>query len=137
MWRENVSTTTTQILIIRNWKPTSLNHLLRMDRFKANKAVQLDKAIVMAEAVSQINRGRLSPATGRRQVDVMFLGRRWQGLPDGDNGIKAMADGLVGCGLLLGDSFRHLRWGSIDGKTDPSVKMVDVWITLTDIPEVE
>ncbi len=125
---------------IRRWKPTSLNVLLRKHRIEQNRLIQSDKTIVMAEGHNAVNREHcpIPKATGRREVRLFFLGGSWGAMPDGDNALKAIADGLKACGLLMDDGFRHCRWGSIDGCLDENFPRdrVDTQVILTDIGPV-
>lgn len=123
---------------IRRWKPTSLNKLLRMHRQQQAAILKADKAVVLAEAHNAHTRaGCPIPKAmgGRREVRVDFVAGSWGAMPDGDNALKALLDGLVGAGLLTDDSFRYCRFGGMDGRVDVALfrEQVDTTITLTDI----
>jgi hypothetical protein len=121
------------IMLLKGWKPHSLNPLLRMHRMQQFKVLNLDKSVVMAEGLNLINIGAIPKATGRRQVELYFTAPRWGLLPDGDNALKGLADGLKACGLILDDNFRSIRWGSIDGGLDPGAIGVNTYVFLSNL----
>jgi hypothetical protein len=95
--------------------------------------VQFDKSVVRA-AIS--NAHRLVKASGRREVRLLFQCWLWSEMPDGDNALKALTDALVDAGLLLGDTFREMRWGLIDGGLVPVMTPQHVVVELADLGPV-
>jgi hypothetical protein len=122
------------IVIVDNWLPLSGNRLMRMNRYDRNERIKVDKGVVRAAIVNA--RPSTPKAKGRRQVELLIRGTSWAQMPDGDNSLKALTDALVDAGLLLGDGFRHLRWGFIDGFVVEQPRKPSVVIFLSDIGPV-
>lgn len=110
---------------IPNWRPISLNVLMRMHWAARNKRVRSDKALIAAYSSG------IPKATGKRMVSLhVVLGKGGRQL-DADNSFKVLLDGLVFNRLLIDDSPKWVELGNI---TYSRGKENETTITLEDLP---
>lgn len=99
-------------IAIPDWKPTSVNSLLRSHWSRRSKIKTADADMVAVYA----RIAGVPQASGKRRVSISVLVKPGKGgrLPDPDNLLKSTLDALVKCGLLLDDSADRCSIGSID-----------------------
>lgn len=98
---------------INDWHPLSLNRLLRMKGPARTERLALDAFVVRSSWAS----ARIPKAKGRREVSVFFGWRAEEiDVPDPDNSLKAIMDGLKLVGAIIDDNFKNVRLGRIDGQ---------------------
>jgi hypothetical protein len=99
-----------QVLILDGIQPPTLNQLMRgriRDRIRLGKAF---RAIVIGMARNQ----GLVPAKGKRRVNICVTLPKGKRAPDPDALYKSVGDSLVKAGLLKGDSYRWVQWGTVE-----------------------
>src|SRR5262245_38299111 len=103
------------VVRIDNWQPLSMNRVMRLHYHARNRRLAEDAFVVRAAFMDT----KIPKAAGKRRVRLFFGWPDKKGMesraPDGDNALKAIADGLTACGMVKDDSFRWMCWGSIDG----------------------
>ncbi len=87
---------------IPDWRPASLNTLLRVHWARRAKMVREAKDLIGAYFMAS----GLPKAVGQRRVTITVVYQRKAGgvSQDGDNACKLILDGLKTCGALVDDS---------------------------------
>lgn len=109
---------------IPDWRPASLNQIMRgkiRDRIRFGKR---DKHIVWAHFLSQ------PPATTKRRVSLHIVLTGRERPCDPDNAWKSVLDALVKCGMLVDDSN---AWCEITTPTYDRALKGSTTITLEDV----
>ncbi len=120
--------TKTWTIEIPGWIPPSVNRLIGQHWGKATRHKRVAYAAIDAMAF----RAGVPLAQGRRRVSVTVTVNGRGRLPDGDNMLKCLLDGLVKCGALRDDGPAWMQLGEVTvqrGETRGTV------ITLEDIPD--
>jgi hypothetical protein len=116
----------TQVLTLPDFVPTSDNRLYRgkiRDRCRLSRG---DHQVIAYYAKEQ----ELVAATTPRRVSIAITVKRGRG-PDPSNVLKVLLDGLVNCGLLIGDDALHVELGGVTVARGSSRQTT---VTLTDLP---
>ncbi len=101
--------TTTHRIEIPGWIPYSTNRMIRAHWGKATKYKRAAYAAIDAMA---FNAG-VPQARGKRRVSVTVTVSGRGRMPDGDNMLKCLLDGLVKCGALRDDGPAWCELGTI------------------------
>lgn len=113
-------------LVIPDWRPTTLNVLMRMHWGKANRAKQSDAGMLATYARLH----EVPPATGRRRVSVRTVLTGRQKPTDPDALWKVLLDGLVKCRQLVDDTAALVELGPVTSERGDRTATV---ITLEDL----
>jgi hypothetical protein len=111
-------------ITIPNWRPTSLNKLMRMHWAARNKLVKADKALIAAYSIGK------PKAEGKRRVSLHIVLSGRQRATDPDNNHKLINDGLVSCGMLVDDTVEFVEIGTVafsrGNVTETIIKLEDL-----------
>ncbi len=101
--------TTIWTIEIPGWIPYSTNRMIRAHWGKATKYKRAAYAAIDAMA---FNAG-VPQARGKRRVSVTVTVSGRGRLPDADNMLKCLLDGLTYCGVLVDDSAKWCELGEV------------------------
>lgn len=107
-------------LTIPDWKPTSTNKLLSSHWAVAAKLKKHDATMIAGYALSH----GIPKAIGKRKLSFTVIISGKGRLPDADNMLKSLCDGLVKCGLLVDDSGKWMVLGDMECKRGVSAMTV-------------
>lgn len=113
-------------LVILNWRPSTLNRLMRGHIRTRIRLAQIDRNMVMGYAL----RDRIPVATGPRRVDLAITYSRRQKEADADAYWKSCLDSLVSARLLIDDHRKWVKMGEVEQERGKQTRTV---ISLTDL----
>lgn len=112
-------------ITIPNWKPTSLNKLMRMHWGQRSKIIKGDKELIAHYSKD------MPKATTKRRVSLHIVLGKGSRQIDHDNLLKSLVDGLVSSGMLLDDRPDCMAIGDIAysrGERDETIiTLEDLW----------
>jgi Holliday junction resolvase RusA-like endonuclease len=96
-------------LTIDNWRPATLNRLMRGKIRTRIKLSEIDKNMVCAYAIHH----RIPRALGRRRVDLLITLKGRDKEADVDAYWKSTLDSLVNAGMLIDDHRAYCELGDV------------------------